>query len=64
MQKMSIISIVVAGVSLVIGIIVRLANARFLFGLTANALLRFTDTALLFALAFGLLQLLRTKKEG
>ncbi|HID10776.1 MAG TPA: hypothetical protein EYP17_05695 [Candidatus Latescibacteria bacterium] len=52
---------IVALVSLIIGIISRLAMAP-IAGLEANAFLRFTNTCLLFAVNFGLLQLLQAKK--
>ncbi|RKY57570.1 MAG: hypothetical protein DRP95_06865 [Candidatus Latescibacterota bacterium] len=53
---------IVALVSLIIGIISRLALTP-IAGITASAFLRFTDTCLLFAVNFGLLQLLQAKRE-
>ncbi|HID95555.1 MAG TPA: hypothetical protein EYP53_05805 [Candidatus Latescibacteria bacterium] len=53
---------VVALISLIIGIISRLAVTP-VAGITASAYLRFTDTCLLWALSLGLLQLLKSKEE-
>jgi len=54
---------IVALVSLIIGIISRLTMVPVFGTLQASAFLRFADTCLLFALNFGLLQLLQAKKE-
>lgn len=65
MKRLSIIAIVAAVVSLIMGVTLRIVQTRFFtLGLTANAFLRFADTALLFAIVLVLFQLLQAKKEG
>lgn len=53
--------LIAALVSLVVGIISRMTFTPLMYGLEANAFLRFTDTCLLFAIALGLLEILKTK---
>jgi hypothetical protein len=55
--------IIVAGISLIIGIISRILLKPFPFGLEAQAYLQFTQTMLLFALAIGIRQFLRAKDK-
>ena len=62
MKNLIYVCVVVAVVSLVIGIISRINLAPVMFGLEANALLRFTDTCLLLAIALGLIQMLKSKQ--
>jgi hypothetical protein len=57
------IATIVAIISLVIGIIGRLAET-LVAGLSPSAYLRFTDTCLLFAITFALFLLVRGKLEG
>ncbi|MCX7918803.1 MAG: hypothetical protein N3A72_04165 [bacterium] len=59
-----------AFVSILLGIIARLfyfesgsANIPWLFGITASAFLRFTDTCLLFTIAFALIHLIGKKES-
>ena len=64
MKKLPTIAVIVASASLIIGIILRFVQVKLLaVQLTANAFLRFTDTALLFAIVFILFQLLQAKKK-
>ena len=63
MQTLMAIATVVAVISVVIGIISRLAQTTAA-GLTSSAYLRFTDTCLLFAITFALFLMLRGKLEG
>jgi hypothetical protein len=63
MQVLMAIATVVAVISIVIGIIGRLAQTT-VAGLTPFAYLRFTDTCLLFAITFALFLLLPGKLEG
>jgi hypothetical protein len=63
MQALMAIATAVAVISVVIGIISRLAQTTAA-GLTSSAYLRFTDTCLLFAITFALFLLLRGKLEG
>ena len=53
--------IIIAVVSLVIGVISRIALTPLILGLEANALLRFTNTCLFFAIALSLVQMLKAK---
>ena len=62
MQVVMAIATIVAIISLVIGIIGRLAET-LVAGLTPSAYLRFTDTCLLFAITFALFLLVRGKLE-
>lgn len=55
--------IIVAGLSLIIGIISRILLKPFPFGLEAQAYLQFSQTMLLFALAVGIRQFLRAKDK-
>jgi len=63
MQVLMAIATAIAVISVVIGIISRLAQTTAA-GLTPNAYLRFTDTCLLFAITFALFLMLRGKLEG
>jgi hypothetical protein len=63
MQVLMAIATIVAIISLVIGIIGRLAETM-VAGLTPSAYLRFSDTCLLFAITFALFLLVRGKLEG
>ncbi len=63
MQVLMAIATVVAVISIVIGIIGRLAGT-IVVGFTPSAYLRFTDTCLLFAITFALFLLLPGKLEG
>lgn len=54
-------SIIVAALSLLIGIILVLAGAQFFFGLTSGSFLKFTEVSLLFGIAFLLLQVIQEK---
>ncbi len=63
MKVLMIIATIVAMISIVIGIIGRLAET-LVAGVTPIAYLRFSNTALLFAITFGLFLLLRGKLEG
>jgi len=54
-------SIIVAALGLLIGIILVLAGAQFLFGLNSGSFLKFTEVSLLFGIAFLFLQLLQEK---
>ena len=63
MQVLMAIATVVAVISIVIGIIGRLAGT-IVVGFTPSAYLRFTDTCLLFAITFALFLLLPCKLEG
>jgi len=55
--------IIVAGISLIIGIISRILMKPFPFGLEAQAYLQFAQAMLLFAIALGLRELLRAKEK-
>ncbi len=57
------IATAVAVISIVIGIISRLAQTT-VAGISSLAFLRFTDTCLLFAITFALFVLVRGKLEG
>ena len=63
MQALMAIATALAVISVVIGIISRLAQITAA-GLSSSAYLRFTDTCLLFAITFALFLLLRGKLEG
>ena len=62
LQVVMAIATIVAIISLVIGIIGRLAET-LVAGLSPSAYLRFTDTCLLFAITFALFLLVRGKLE-
>lgn len=65
-KKMSLIAdilIIVAAISLVLGIIVRLLESTFLLDITSQAYLQFTQGLLLFAIAIGVRELLKAKGE-
>jgi len=61
MNKFVDVFIIVAGISLILGIISRLLLKPFPFGLEAQAYLQFAHGMLLFAIAIGIRELLRTK---
>ena len=63
MQVLMVIATAMAVMSIVIGIIGRLAQTMVI-GLTPSAYLRFTDTCLLFAITFALFLLVYGKREG
>jgi len=63
MQVLMAIATALAVISIVIGIISRLAGT-LVAGFTPSAYLRFTDTCLLFAITFALFLLLGGKLEG
>lgn len=62
MKKLAIAAMGVAGVSLIVGIISRLTLTP-VFGILANAFLRFTNTSLLAAIALLLLQIVQAKEK-
>ncbi|NQT81145.1 MAG: hypothetical protein HQ555_12230 [Candidatus Aminicenantes bacterium] len=51
--------IIVAAVSLVLGIITRIVESAIIFGVTSQAFLQFTQGLLLFAIALGIRGLLK-----
>jgi hypothetical protein len=57
------LAIIVAAISLIVGIISRIMMKPFPFGLEAQAYLQFSQTMLLFALALGIRQFLRAKDK-
>ncbi len=57
------LAIIVAAISLIVGIISRIMMKPFPFGLEAQAYLQFCQTMLLFALALGIRQFLRAKDK-
>jgi hypothetical protein len=63
MQVLMAVATAAAIISIVIGIISRLAQTTAA-GLTPVAYLRFTDTCLLFTITFALFLLVRGKVEG
>jgi hypothetical protein len=63
MQTLMAIATAVAVISIIIGIISRLAQTT-VAGLTPSAYLRFSDTCLLFTITFALFLLVRGKLEG
>ena len=63
MQVLMVVATAVAVMSIVIGIIGRLAQTM-IAGLTPSAYLRFTDTCLLFAITFALFMLVYGKRKG
>jgi len=56
MKKLIILFIVAAAISLLAGIASRVILVPFIFGLEANAFLRFANTCLFFAIALSLMQ--------
>jgi hypothetical protein len=57
--------------AIILGVIARLfyfqtgtAHLPWLFGITASAFLRFTDTCLLFSIAFAVIQLIGKKESN
>lgn len=65
MKAIAYIAIVIAAISLIVGIISRLTLAPVAMvrgGLEAQALLAFTNTCLLIAITFILLEILKSKK--
>ena len=61
MSKIGDVLIIVAAVCLILGIIVRLLESPFILGITSQAYLQFTQVVLLFAIAVGVRELLKTK---
>ena len=57
------LSIIVAAISLIVGIISRIMMKPFPLGLEAQAYLQFSQTMLLFALALGIRQFLKAKDK-
>ena len=55
--------IIAAAVSLVLGVITRLLAKPFIFGVTSQAFLQFTQGLLLFAIAVGIREILRAKAK-
>lgn len=55
--------IIVAAVSLVLGVITRLLAKPFIFGVTSQAFLQLTQGLLLFAIAVGIREILRAKAK-
>jgi len=55
--------IIVAALSIILGIISRILLKPFPFGLEAQAYLQFSQAMLLFAIAVGIRELLRTKEK-
>lgn len=51
--------IIVAAISLVLGIITRIVESTIIFGVTSQAFLQFTQGLLLFAIALGIRGLLK-----
>lgn len=60
-MKSMTIFMIVAGVSIVVGIVFRALGTYAVLNLTPNAFLRFADTMLLFAIAIGVYFLSRQK---
>ena len=55
--------IIVAAVSLILGIISRLIVKPFIFGVTSQAFLQLSQGLLLFAIAIGIREILRAKAK-
>lgn len=55
--------IIVALVSLILGVITRLLAKPFIFGVTSQAFLQLTQGLLLFAIAIGIREILRAKAK-
>jgi len=63
MNKICDVCIIVAAISLIIGVISRILLQPFPFGLEAQAYLQFSKVMLLFAIAIGVREFLRTKAK-
>ena len=63
MRKIFDVLILGAGLSLLLGIITRITLKTFVFGVTSQAFLQFTQGLLLFAIAIGIREILRFKEE-
>ena len=63
MNKILDVFIIVAAISLILGIISRIILTPFPFGLEAQAYLQFSQAILLFAIAIGIRELLRAKSK-
>ena len=63
MKKICDILLITAGVSLLMGIIVRLTLSTFLLGITSQAYLQFSQALLLFAIAIGIRELWADKAK-
>jgi len=61
MVKFMPVFMVIAAVSLIVGMVLRVAGRYAALDLTPNAFLRFTDTMLFFAIALGLYFIARKK---
>lgn len=61
MDKICYAFVIVAAISLILGIITRLIIRPFIYGITAQAFLQVSHGLLLFAIAIGVSELLRTK---
>ena len=61
MKNLTMVIVVIAAVSILLGIIMRLAS-QSLLGIFPNAFLRFADTCLLLAIALAVVQCLKEKK--
>lgn len=63
MNKICDAFIIVAAISLILGTIVRLLDSRFLFEISSQAYLQFSQAILLLAIAVGIRELLRAKEK-
>ena len=63
MKKLCDILIILAAVSLIMGIISRLLGYPIIFGIESQAYLQFTHGLLLFAIAIGIRELFVSKKD-
>ena len=62
MNKLCDVCILAAAISLILGIISRMLLKPFPFGIEGQAFLQFSQAMLLFAIAIGIRELLKTKK--
>ena len=63
MNKLCDVCILVAAISLILGIISRMLLKPLPFGIEGQAFLQFSHGLLLFAIAIGIRELLKTKKQ-
>ena len=61
MKSLAYLFVAAAVMSLAAGIVSRVMVMPFIFGLEANAFLRFADTCLLFAIALSAIRILKSK---
>jgi len=61
MKTLVILCVVAAAVSILAGVVSRVILIPFIFGIEANAFLRFANTALFFAIALSLIQIAKIK---